>query len=78
MKYWLINYLSPFYLFLRIGFLISAAMVWIMFRFVPDWGELVAWISALLLVYNALRPWKVGGNFRVIQNKVDELSNRYK
>jgi hypothetical protein len=53
-------------------------MVWIMFRFVPDWGELVAWISALLLVYNALRPWKVGGNFRVIQNKVDELSNRYK
>lgn len=78
MKYWLINYLSPFYLLLRIGFLMGAGMAWILIIFSTNWGEFIAGAVALLLVYNALRPWKVGGNFKDIQNKIDNLSNKYR
>lgn len=78
MKYWLINYLSPFYLMLRIGFLMGAFFAYFAVLNGLAWGEFAAGAVALLFVYNALRPWKVGGNFKDIQNKVDDLSNRYK
>jgi hypothetical protein len=76
MKYWLINYLSPVYLLLRIGLLMGSGMVWFLLRFSTDVGDFFAGAVALILVWNALRPWKTGATVSDIQKKIDEWSGR--
>lgn len=77
MKYWLINYLSPYYLFVRICLLMGAGMAWFLLKYSTGIGDFFAGGIALLLVWNAVRPWKIGMSLNDIQNKLDELNDRY-
>jgi hypothetical protein len=58
MKYWVINYLSPFYLLMRLFFLAGAGMAWIVLQSMAN--PVVTFIITAALIFNAIRPWKIG------------------
>lgn len=85
MKYWLINYLSPGYLLLRIFFLAGAFIGYFITMVIlagKGWETNSAHnagiVVGLLLAYNALRPWKIGMSINDINNKLDDLNKKYK
>lgn len=81
----LINYLCPWYLLLRLFWLCDALLFFMLttgYLAGQGWSQ-NAWLGAGLavaavFVWIALRPWKIGASYRDIERKVDQLSNKYR
>jgi hypothetical protein len=76
LKSFLINYLSPVYLLLRMGHLITAFVAY--FAFGANDSGILMYFVPLLLIWNGLRPWGNGTNIKEINNRLDDLNNKYK
>ena len=81
----LLNYLSPWYLLLRLFWLTDAFLA---FFFVSGILAGQGWqgnssligggLAALFFLWIALRPWKIGASYRDIERKIDQLGNKYR
>lgn len=84
LKNFIINYFSPFYFIARFLWLVLAFFVWALLTGIlvgSGWnGEnatIVAIIASLVIVWNALRPWKIGvsyneaaQSFKILEDKI--------
>ncbi len=88
MTFWgfIVNYFSPFYFAARCFFAFWAAMswfvLWAMAASMTGFNEGLCLIFfrglAILLAWNALRPWGKGMNLKQINEKLDNLNQKYK
>ena len=88
MTFWqfLVNYFSPFYFIARCFFLGWAAMSWYvlgymtsaMMNFETSTTVLVFKAVAVILAWNALRPWGKGISFNDINRNLERLNSKYK
>ena len=81
----LLNYLSPWYLLLRLFWLCNAGLCFVLtsgYLAGKGWSQ-HAWLAgglavAAIFVWIALRPWKIGASYRDIERKVEQLNNKYR
>lgn len=78
-----VNYFSPWYFLLRCFWLCSAFVMWLMTTAVLAgqwWNHDSAHYAGLavgaVLVWNALRPWRVGASYNDIKNGLDNLNSK--
>lgn len=88
LKNFLLNYFSPWYFLLRIYFLVMAGVVWALgigllvgnAGLSPNTALYVANGLALVLVWNALRPWKIGVSYNTAKRGasivIEKLKNQ--
>ena len=80
------DYFSPFYFLARCFFAFWAVISWLMLGHIAasmtgfDTGICLIFFRglAILLAWNALRPWGKGVNFKQISDKLDDLNRKYK
>mgnify|MGYP001017009405 CR=1 FL=1 len=84
-KQFLVNYLSPWYLTLRLFWFCDAFLGFFFTTGIlvgQGWSQrsalFVGYAVAAVFLWIALRPWKVGASYRDIERKVDQLSNKYR
>lgn len=84
-RQFLVNYLSPWYFLLRCFWLFNAFVGWLLTTAIlagqgwnPNTAHNIGLVVGFILVWNALRPWKVGPSYNDIKNGLDNLNNRYK
>lgn len=84
-RQFLVNYLSPFYFLARVFWIAIAAQVWIFGKIILmafGMGESLAVLAGAgltaSLVWNALRPWKIGPSYNDLKQRLDEFGDRYK
>lgn len=74
------NYLNPFYLIFRVGWLFAGFLcIFVFGPFTTDGsalGKFAFLIGGVLLIWNGLRPWGKGMSINDINRKLDDLNRR--